>query len=124
MVLSGSQSIIPEQKRKIKKNRKNGGGKTMDENREKAELLARSIVKLMKWMTVREQGLVYRLAYNIVEVPEQKKNPNFEKEPFPPAEATILRTERLLERATYQQTVKIASWQRRLLEAREKDSEK
>jgi hypothetical protein len=96
----------------------------MDENREKAELLARSIVKLMKWMTVREQRLVYRLAYNIIEVPEQKKNPNFEKEPFPPAEATILRTERLLKRATYQQTVKIASWQRRLLEAREKDGEK
>ena len=95
----------------------------MEDNREKAELLARSIVKLMKWMTVREQRLVYRFAYNIIEVPVRQKDPNFEKEPFPPAEATIMRTERLLERATYQQAVKIASWQRRLFEARKKESE-
>lgn len=96
----------------------------MEDNREKAELLARSIVKLMKWMDLREQRLVYRFAYNIIEVPVRQKDPNFEKEPFPPANATIIRTARLLERATYQQAVKIASWQRKLFEARKKGSEK
>lgn len=96
----------------------------MDENREKAELLKKVIVKLMEMMTVREQRLVYRLAYNIVEVPARKQDPNFEKEIFPPAEATIQRTKNILARANYQQMVKVASWQRKLFDARKKGGEK
>ena len=89
----------------------------------KAEQLKKTIIKLMKWMTIPEQRRVYRLAYNVIEVPEHRGDPNFEKEPFPSAECTARRTQRLLKKANYQQTVKVASWQRKLLEARMKGGE-
>lgn len=89
----------------------------------KAEQLKKTIIKLMGWMTIPEQRRVYRLAYNVIEVPDHRGDPHFEKEPFPPAEATTRRTERLLDRANYQQTVKVASWQRKLLEARKRGGE-
>lgn len=89
----------------------------------KAELLKKTIVKLMRWMTVPEQRRVYRLAYNVIDVPEHRDDPHFEKEMYPPVEYTIRRTEQLLARADYQQTVKIASWQRKLFDTRKKGGE-
>lgn len=87
---------------------------------ESMKTLKRLIVERMGKLTLHERRVLYRYAYIVIEASAHRRDPEYIREPIPPADCLADRTRSLLEAANREQVAKVLALEQKMLDAKKK----